>query len=106
MKTIKEIQDTLPWSIAYGEAFKASPVAYKDFQHALIHVVKAAGKLSALIDDMDHDRLGPFGYVDVPKYLADLVICSVRMANVAPCGKIDLQEAVEDRISQKNGTPR
>lgn len=106
MKTIKEIQDTLPWSIAYGEAFKASPVDYKDFQHALIHIVKAAGKLSAMIDDLDHDRLGPLGCSETPKYLADLVICSIRMANVSPIGKIDLQEAVEARISQKNGVPR
>lgn len=104
MKTIRQIQETLPWSIAYSEAFQASPLHYKDFQHALVHVVKAAGKLAAMIDDHDHGRV--VEDPNVPKYLADLVICSIRMANVAPGGKIDLQEAVEARISQKNGTPR
>ena len=62
----------------------------------------------ALADDMDHDR----EVADDPslrernaKYVADLVVCALRCANVFPGGVIDLQRAVEDRITEKNSTP-
>ena len=107
-KTIRELQTNLPWTIRYSRDFRASPATHKDFAHAMHHVSKAAGKLHALADDMDHDR----EVADDPslrernaKYVADLVVCALRCANVFPGGVIDLQRAVEDRITEKNSVP-
>ncbi len=102
--TIRELQTKLPWTIRYSQDFRSSPMTHKDFAHALHHVSKAAGKLHALADDMDHDRM----LADSPelkenaKYIADLVVCALRIANVFPGGVIDLQTAVMERIETKN----
>ena len=104
--TIRELQTQLPWTIRYSQDFRASPMAHKDFAHTMHHVSKAAGKLHALADDMDHDR----ALADTPglrdehaRFIADLVVCALRLANVFPGGVIDLQHAVEHRIEDKNG---
>lgn len=104
-KTIRELQTTQPWTANYHRDFRASPMTHKDFGHALLHVHKAAGKLSAIIDDAEHG-----GYTwnvlekrrPIENYLADLVVCAIRMANMCPDGVIDLQSAVERRIAEKN----
>jgi hypothetical protein len=107
-KTIRELQTSLPWTIRYSRDYRANPQTHKDFTHALLHVAKALGKLTALADDMDHDR----EVADDPtlrerhaKYLADFVVCALRAANVFPGGVVDLQGAVESRITVKNATP-
>lgn len=104
--TLRELQTSLPWSIRYSQDFRANPQSHKDFAHALVHIGKASGMLFALTDDMDHrcetadqgDLRERYG-----KYLADLVVCSLRAANTFPGGVLDLQRAVEDRIEDKNG---
>ncbi len=105
MKTIRELQTTLPWTIRYSRDFRANPQSHKDFAHAMVHAAKAVGKLMALVDDMDHDR----DVADAPalreqhaKYLADLVVCALRAANTFPGGVVDLQTATENRIATKN----
>lgn len=40
------------------------------------------------------------------KYVADLVVCALRIANTFPGGVLDLQAAVQDRIFQKNLAPQ
>jgi hypothetical protein len=100
---MREMQLTLPWSVKYSRDYRANPQTHKDFAHALTHVVKAAGKLAAVIDDYDHRRetvLDP----KAKDYLADLVICAMRMANTAPGGMIDLFAAVQARVIDKNFT--
>jgi hypothetical protein len=107
-RSIREIQSSLPWTIRYSRDFRSNPQTHKDFAHALVHVHKAAGKLAALVDDMDHDR----EVADDPtlrerhaKYVADLVVRALRMANTFPGGVIDLQRATEERIATKNEVP-
>ena len=108
-KTIRELQSSLPWTIRYSRDFRASPQSHKDMAHAMHHVSKAAGHLHALADDMDHDReiaddatlRDRYG-----KYVADLVVCALRIANTFPGGVLDLQAAVQDRIVQKNLAPQ
>lgn len=103
--TIRGFQTNLPWTIRYSQDFRSSPMTHKDFAHALHHVSKAAGKLHGLADDMDHDRAiadnkelkEQFG-----KYIADLVVCALRLANTFPGGTIDLQTEVKNRIEIKN----
>lgn len=103
--TLRELQTSLPWTVRYSRDFRATPMPHKDFAHALHHVSKAAGRLHGLCDNMDHDRnavddnlRGVYG-----KYVADLVVCAMRMANVFPGGAMDLQRAVQRRIEEKNG---
>lgn len=80
-------------------------MTHKDLGHALLHVHKAGGKLAAIVDDAEHGGVD-FASVEVrtevSKYLADFVICALRMANTCPDGLIDLQRAVEDRLVKKN----
>lgn len=101
-KTLRELQTSLPWTVRYHRDFRNSPMAHKDFGHALVHVTKAAGKLAAVVNDAEHGG-SDFALEDVDKYVADLVVCALRMANTCPGRIIDLQRAVEERIETKNG---
>jgi hypothetical protein len=106
--SLRQLQTNLPWTIKYSQDFRMNPQSHKDFAHALHHVSKAAGHLHAFADDMDHDRAiaaaaqanthGLYG-----KYIADLVVCALRLANTFPGGPLDLQRAVRERIEDKNG---
>ncbi len=101
---IKMLQDQLPWGANdYSPEFQASPLYHKDFQHALIHILKALGKLSAFVEEADHTDGINFPYDEISKYLADVVICTVRMANTKPIAKVNLSRAVLDRIEEKMG---
>jgi len=102
---IRELQTNLPWTIKYSRDYRSNPMTHKDFAHALTHIGKATGKLHALVDDMDHDReiaTNPKLRSMYGKYVADLVICALRMANTFPGGVIDLQQEVITRIEKKN----
>ncbi|WP_061246650.1 hypothetical protein [Leptospira interrogans] len=103
--TLKELQLNLPWTVKYSEDFRSTPLTHKDFSHALHHVSKAAGKLHGFADDMDHNKdlalsVQPEEY---GKYIADLVICALRLANTFPGRMIDLEDQVIKRIENKNG---
>lgn len=104
-KTIRELQSSLPWTGHYHKDFRSTPMTHKDFAHALLHVHKAGGKLASIINDAEHGGVD-FSSEDIrhdlKKYLADFVICALRMSNTCPDGIIDLQRAVEDRIEGKN----
>lgn len=107
--TLRELQTNLPWTIRYSEDFRKTPLSHKDFSHALHHVSKAAGKLHGLADDMDHNRAvaddtAPISGTQAQygKYVADLVICALRLSNTFPGGVLDLQRAVQERIESKN----
>jgi len=100
-KTIRELQTSLPWTGHYHRDFRSTPMTHKDFAHALLHVTKASGKLAGFINDAEHGG-HDFNHDEVGKYVADLVVCALRMANTCPNGVIDLQKAVEDRITTKN----
>ena len=103
---ILEIQSKLPWGREYSASFQANPCVYKDFQHALTHISKASGKLWTIVEEADHIGDTPafcFKKEDIEKFLADLVICAMRMANTNPSGLINLQKAVINRLEMKNG---
>lgn len=99
--TIRELQTQLPWTVRYHRDFRASPMSHKDFGHALLHVQKAAGKLAAVVNDAEHGG-SDFQPNEVDRYVADLVVCALRMANTCPGRQIDLQRSVENRIESKN----
>lgn len=104
-KSLRELQLRLPWTIKYSRDFRANPQTHKDFGHAVVHATKAIGRLASLVDDMDHDMdvaLTPSLQQNYEKYLADLVICAIRMANTFPGKMIDLEKAVVERIESKN----
>jgi hypothetical protein len=101
---IRELQTKLPWGMAYSELFIRNPCIHKDFQHALVHVAKASGKLWTMVESADHTiNTQNFPKAEVEKYLADLVICAIRMANTNPSGLVDLEAAVIHRLESKNG---
>jgi len=104
-RTLRELQSCLPWTAHYHRDFRATPMTHKDFGHALLHIHKAGGKLAAIIDDAEHggcEWADPAKRAEVEKYVADMVICALRMANTCPDGVIDLQRAVEARLASKN----
>lgn len=100
--TIRELQTSLSWMISYDRYFRASPMSHKDFGHALLHVTKAAGQLAAAVDKAEHAGCD-FKPEEIDKYVADLVVCALRMANTCPGRHVDLQAAVEERIELNNG---
>ena len=99
--TLRELQSRLPWTVHYSRDFRASPMTHKDFGHALLHVTKACGKIAAVINEAEHGG-STFCAAEVDRYVADLVVCALRMANTCPGRTIDLQRAVVDRIENKN----
>lgn len=103
--TLSKLQTQFPWTVKYSQDFRLSPMTHKDFAHALHHVSKAAGKLHGFVDDMDHNKdlalsIDPTEY---SKYIADLVVCAIRLANTFPGRMIDLEKEVIQRIESKNG---
>jgi hypothetical protein len=105
MGNIQRLQDGLKklWTNElYSERFNASLLTHKDFDHALKHVFKAAGRLLEMTEEADHGG-SMFEIPAVEKYIADLVICAVRLANVAPNGPVDVETVVFDRIRRKMG---
>lgn len=101
--TLQDMQLTLPWTVKYSRDYRSNPESHKDFRHAITHVMKATGKLCIIIDDYDHRRASEFD-AKAKDYLADLVICAMRAANVYPGGVINLMQAVQDRVTDKNFT--
>ncbi len=104
-RTLRELQTALPWTAHYHRDFRASPQTHKDFAHALLHIHKAGGKLATIIDEAEHggfDWADPSKRAEVEKFVADMVICALRMATTCPDGQIDLQRAVENRLVAKN----
>jgi len=102
--TIRELQRLVAetWTLdSYSEAFKANTLPHRDFQHALVHAMKAAGKLAAAVDEVEHGGEWP---QDHSKYLADLVICAARMAAAWPKNgdfySVDLSAAVFGRLER------
>jgi hypothetical protein len=99
--TLREIQARLPWTVHYHHDFRANPMTHKDFAHALLHVNKAVGKIAAIINDAEHEGSN-FLPDEVDRYVADLVVCALRMATTCPGHQIDLQKEVVNRIEIKN----
>lgn len=67
-----------------------------DTNHALVHMMKALGKVSAALNDAEHEQRAPQAN-EVDKYLADLVICAARFAH----GVVDLDTACVLRLADK-----
>lgn len=68
--------------------------------HAILHAVKAAGKLASILESEGHGgRENEPTAADQPKYAADLVISAIRLADV--CG-FDLEAALKQRQEQRN----
>jgi hypothetical protein len=107
--TLRELQTNLSWLGRYSRDFRANPQSHKDFGHALLHVLKAAGKLSVLVDEIDHDHEvahDPSLREKHGRFVADLVYCALRLANTFPGGVLDLEAEVLRRISEKNACPK
>lgn len=95
------LQSRAAWGAhSYSPAFLADPRPHRDFAHAVLHVVKATGKLAT------QALLLPVRTVDVrvlpdrdrcQRALADVAICVCRAANTVPFVGIDLAAAVTDR---------
>ncbi len=87
----------------YSKEFNSSPLKHKDFDHALKHVFKAATRLLEMTEEVDHSDEMQHDPAAIRKYLADLVISTVRLANVSPTGEVDIEKAIFDRIERKMG---
>jgi hypothetical protein len=68
-----------------------------DAEHALIHMIKAMGKVASALNDAQHEHRDVRAD-EVAKYLADVVICAARFAG---CSMLDLNEACEARLTEK-----
>jgi hypothetical protein len=67
-----------------------------DTNHALVHLMKALGKIASSVNDAEHERRAPTD-TEVAKALADIVICAARFAN----GVVDLDAACAARLAEK-----
>lgn len=64
--------------------------------HALVHMMKALGKVASAQNDAEHERRDPTA-AEVERPLADLIICAVRYAH----GIVDLDAACVARLAEK-----
>ena len=88
----------------YSEEFRKRSSSHKDFDHALKHIRKAAQVLENMTEEADHSgSADAFELEPIGKYIADILISTIRLANVAPVGSINLEEAVLKRIERKMG---
>jgi hypothetical protein len=88
-------------AIDYPEAVRSDAA---QFRHACLHATKAIGKITALIDHADHERLDDPEAValrsELPKLLADLIRCTAKMAETAPLQPVLLPQAYIARAKQ------
>lgn len=88
-----------PWTVEPVFRDNADPAFM--FKHALFHAMKATGKIAGAADDHDHNGATTdpaVSFHECNKYLADLVICAMKMASEA---SINLEKAVESRMKEK-----
>jgi len=103
--SIRQLQRNQPWSDTYTDDFKADNRAHCHFEHALVHISKALGKLYAMVDELDHHgKATPDEIGRVSDWIADIVICAIRAANMFPGrgSPFDLDTAVLRRVIEKN----
>jgi len=82
----------------WGSAAYKPGVQHAD--HAVLHLMKALGKIATMIEQTHHiDGDDP----DVRNQVADLVICSARLASLL---HLDLQVVVENRLAEKFPSPK
>lgn len=102
---LKLLQERLPslWTNEfYSRNFNRYEATHRDFDHALKHVLKAAMKLQNLCEEADHKGDGMrWSRKEIEKYLADIVISTVRAALESPADSIDLEKAIRERIKGK-----
>lgn len=103
---LKRLQKRLPWGAhGYTKQFNECNRTARDFEHAVIHVMKAAGDLARCADKFEHyreDVARNFSFSLVEDALADLVICALRAGNVFPGRPIDIALAVQRRLLKKH----
>ncbi len=88
----------------YSPTFNANNAIHRDFDHALKHVIKPAVKLQNLCEEADHAGVNMrWSQGQIEKYLADVIISAVRAAQMSPTGRIDLEQAIRERIRSKMG---
>ena len=96
-----ELQKNLPWGAhEYTEEFNADTHPLRDMRHAYEHIDNAKAKIFKAVQD-SHAHAGTVDRSEAARGLADLIICTVRMANTMLGGPIDLEQAILDRIAQK-----
>jgi uncharacterized Zn finger protein (UPF0148 family) len=91
---IRELQRqvNLRWAKQVGNPCHRSA----DANHALIHMMKALGKVASALNDAAHEERDPVAD-EIGKYLADLVICAARLG----FGISDLESEVLARLEEK-----
>jgi len=98
--TMQELQSKMkPWTVE--PVFQNNPDPAFMFKHALFHATKATGKIAGAADDHDHNgaKIVPsVSFYGCDKYLADLVICAMKMASES---SVNLEKAVENRMREK-----
>ena len=77
----------------WGSASYKPGTDHKD--HAVLHLMKALGKIAASTEQTHHINGDD---LDVRKQVADLTICSARLASLLG---LDLQVLVKDRLAEK-----
>jgi hypothetical protein len=73
-----------------------NPCHGSDPNHALVHMVKALGKVASALNDAEHEERAPRAE-EIDKYLADLVICAARFGY----GIVDLDAVCVARLEEK-----
>lgn len=101
---IEALQDEVRriWtSDTYADKFnraRALGLRHIDCTHATLHISKAAGKIASIVEPADHG--GNIDKLALAQALADLLICSARLANEAPEGPIDLSASTMTRLAE------
>ena len=88
---LSELQNEI--EMRWGSASYKKGVQHAD--HACLHLMKALGKVSAMLEQTHHVDGDES---DVSPQIADLVICSARLASIL---SIDLAEIVDKRLADK-----
>lgn len=97
---LRDLQQHQPWGTKVREQYKSEVQSdERQIAHAITHAVKAAGRLTELVEASEHADGLPVNARDAQKYVADLVVIALRLAKLL---NIDLDRAVITRIKEKN----
>lgn len=107
--TIRHVQKHQPWTVPYGDRFNGATlwIPHLFGTHTALHVVKTAGKIAAVFEQLDHGRgkavaedISPEQVRVIADMSADLLTAALRFANLYG---FDLAANLEERVRETNG---
>ena len=103
--SIKDLQESMPWTNIWSEEFLNDSRSYSKFAHCMMNIVAKAGDIIQRIELSDHYgedySLGLNSHKDATA-LAIIIMSALKAANVYPNEKLDMETYINRDLVRRN----